>query len=226
MEIISSLKKDPIQKPALKPSTLNPSEKDPLSSFSRLSINGKETLKPPQIEYRLSVQSNRNSAYEQNLAKLANEFQNEFGSEAVLDVVPSLVVNSARCSVPGPSDGPTLVVPPLSEPIHAVQPLPLSESNPVAVQTLLESNPLPKTAEPLSPTKSQPDPAQQTITNFAQNLQKSPSLLRIFVSTTHGLPSTQQADILHHGAKLESKILELMTLYNTFINELGTPKLT
>jgi hypothetical protein len=65
------------------------------------------------------------------------------------------------------------------------------------------------------------------IDDFVKNLHRAPRLIRQFVTIIpsnqpEALPIRSQGEILHYGAKLEAKILDLMRMYNTFIEQLGS----
>lgn len=62
---------------------------------------------------------------------------------------------------------------------------------------------------------------------FEESMIKFPSLMRQFYSTlpkTHedgGLSVMEQGRVIHYGIKLETKVLELMDQYVTFIKQIG-----
>lgn len=62
---------------------------------------------------------------------------------------------------------------------------------------------------------------------FEQSLNKFPTLMRQFYSRVPktkedgGLSVTEQGRVIHFGIKLETKVLELIDQYNSFIHDIG-----
>jgi hypothetical protein len=97
------------------------------------------------------------------------------------------------------------------------------------VQTETQNHTQVETKMPNIPSAASPKSVSQTIIDqFSLNLERSPQLIRDFVSVVPfekengGLSLRSQGDVIHYGTRLEAKILEMMKLYNNYLNELGT----
>lgn len=104
-------------------------------------------------------------------------------------------------------------------------------STPTSANATISINPQPQNqssnAVKLEHSQHEDDETQKIITKFKANIKSAPSMIRQFISTVPvdeadgGLPLGTQGNIIHYGTRLESKIIDMIQMYNSYIDQLG-----